>query len=180
MGLGIFPRRRPARVSNDERGERGAKGASERDLSVIDRSMRPIMAMNEQTVLASRNRAMEIAEWREMTSERKWQTLGIMGFAFWKKEPTTEVGDGEVVAKQVAPKAPHQKAPTTYCGDQKEEKGAEKGKGKDSKGTDPNKKGWQRKGRQRKRYQRKGGKRKSCQRRKELREGWGIPRSCKE
>ena len=51
-----------------------------------------------------------------------------MRFAFRANGPTTEVGEGDVVAKQVDPKPTPPEAPTTYWGDPQEAKGAENGK----------------------------------------------------
>ena len=47
-------------------------GGTYRDISRIDRSERPRLTANEQTAMAHCNRPLEIAEWREMTSERQW------------------------------------------------------------------------------------------------------------
>ena len=101
-----------------------------------DRSKRPRLTANEQTAMANCNMPLEIAERRAKTSERQWGTLELMGCAHWQKDATTEGGEEKVVAHQVSPKPPPPEAPTAYWEDPREEKGAEIGKWKDSKGKE--------------------------------------------
>ena len=121
------------------------EGEADRDLSMTDRSTRPRLTANAQTVPANCNRPLEIEDWREMTSERQLVALELMGFAHWQKVATTEVGEGKVVSKQVSPKPPRPKAPTTYWEDPK---GGERSRG--WRGSRFQRKGVQREGFQRK------------------------------
>ena len=99
-------------------------------------SERPRLTTNEETLLANCERPMEMSEWREMTPDRQWGTLGLMRMDYWEKETTTGGGEEQVVANHVSPEPPHPKAPTAYWQYPKVEKGADDGKGKGPKGKD--------------------------------------------
>ena len=73
-------------------------------------------------------------EWREMSKEAKWETLGDVEMTYYGEEETSG-GSGETAGKApVSSKAPPPppKAPTTHWQDLKVEKATATGKGKDS------------------------------------------------
>ena len=61
--------------------------------------------------MESRDRTLEKEERNEMSADRQWGTLEVMGI-MKKLEPTTEVGDRRAVTSNASPKPQPPKAPT--------------------------------------------------------------------
>ena len=179
--LKLLPRRRPVRECTDKLGKREREGndipmgkeelpecidgESGRDLRKIDRRRRPKLTHVGINTLETFNRPLERGDRVEMSAERQWMALELVGLTK-KKDPTTVVGEGRAATVTTSPKPPPPKAPmATYARDPsrrskhlldgKGSKGDSKGKGSPGKSEEQIREGTQRKGPQR-REQRKG------------------------
>ena len=121
----LFPRRRPAREgAEDLGGKRGSNdiptaqeelpGCSEEEsgrcLRRVDRRKRPKLTNAEITTLLNCDRPLERGERIEMSAERQWGALDLMGL-MKKDDPTTVVGEGSASKVTTSPKPPPPKAP---------------------------------------------------------------------
>ena len=134
--LGCYPKQRPVRPSTEEQGLGNLgqeaeplpgteidEGETERDVDLIDRGKEPKLSDSEWNRLRTCERPCSREEWRLMTNQMKWRTLGSLGL-LTKKETTEAVGEivGEEEQRipgppQFAKAQPPPRLPSTYTKD---------------------------------------------------------------